>query len=83
MAKAKYGQIVDGQIYESGEELPDFGSIVTTAVLKEDESIRCYEGLSKDIGKLPHYVATGSSFFAIDTGDFYKYEETTDEWKKV
>ena len=46
-------------------------------------NIRSYEGLAKDVGKLPTYVATGSSFLASDTGDYYKFEESTAAWNKI
>ena len=72
----------DGHIYEKGEEIPDLGSFVATSV---DGFIRNYEGLSKDVSKLPKYddLQTGSSAFCVDTGDLYKYEKTTKTWYKL
>ena len=58
-------------------------------VLKKNDNnefnIRNYEGLSADIDKLPHYenLSTGSSALCIDTGDWYKYEKSTDTWYKI
>lgn len=77
----KYGYIVkqDGQYYRSGENVPDMGSIVCVST---NGNVRNYEGLSKDVDKLPHYVGTGSSFMATDTSDIYKFEKTKNEWVK-
>lgn len=67
----------DGQYYEKGQEIPDLRSWVATSV---DGNIRNYDGLSKDVGKLPHYVETGSSAYCDDTGEIYIYEKTSDTW---
>lgn len=77
----KYGYIVkqDGQYYISGKNVPDMGSIVCVST---NGNVRNYEGLSKDVDKLPHYVGTGSSFMATDTSDIYKFEKTKNEWVK-
>lgn len=77
----KHGYIVkqDGQYYRSGENVPDMGSIVCVST---NGNVRNYEGLLKDVDKLPHYVGTGSSFMATDTAEIYKYEKTTDKWNK-
>lgn len=78
--KAITNTIFDGQIYVSGDEIPDLGSFKATSF---KGNIRHYEGLSKDIDKLPHYVDTGSAALCVDTGDFYKFEKTTDTWYKL
>lgn len=44
---------------------------------------RDYEGLSKDISKLPHYVDSGSSALTLDTSDLYEYHKPTDTWYKL
>lgn len=80
--------IFDGQTYYPGQSLPDLGSWVCTNVKTNDNNefnIRNYEGLSADISKLPHYenLGTGSSALCLDTGDFYKYEKSTDTWYKI
>lgn len=80
--------IYDGQTYYPGDSLPDLGNWVCTSVRKNDNNefnIRNYEGLSTDIDKLPHYenLGTGSSALCLDTGDFYKYEKSTDTWYKI
>lgn len=72
--------IVDGQRYRPGDEIWDLGSFVATSAKCRK---RNYEGLSKDIDKLPHYVDTGSSAFCLDTGDLYKYLRSTDTWYKI
>lgn len=62
----------------------EFGSIKLVST-EANEQVRHYEGLSKDFGQLKKYdeLDTGSSFLAIDTGDYYKYEETTKTWYKL
>lgn len=79
---AESGTTYDGQFYKKGEEIHDLGSFVATSVFG---NVRNYEGLSKDIGKLPQYdnLSTGSSAFCLDTGDLYKYEQTTKTWYKL
>lgn len=67
----------DGQYYKKGEKIWDLGSFVATDI---DGNIRNYDGLSRDVGKLPHYVDTGSSAYCIDTGQIYIYEKTSDTW---
>lgn len=72
----------DGKYYDSAEEVPDLGTFVATSV---SGKIRNYEGLSKDVGKLPNYddLGTGSSAFCLDTGELYKYEKTTKTWYQL
>lgn len=72
--------IVDGQMYRPDDEIWDLGSFVA---ISANCRKRNYEGLSKDVEKLPHYVDTGSSAFCLDTGDFYKYLRSTDTWYKI
>ena len=43
----------DGQNYKKGEEIWDLGSFVA---VKAKGNQRSYEGLSKDVDKLPRYV---------------------------
>ncbi len=70
----------DGEIYESGQEVPDMGTLVCTSATG---NVRAYEGLAKDVQRLPTYVSTGSSFLASDTGDYYKFEASTKTWNKM
>lgn len=72
--------LVDGQVYEPGEEIPDLGSWVCTS---EEGDQRMYEGLSADVDKLPHYVETGSSALCLDTGEYYKFHKDSDTWYKL
>ncbi len=69
--------VFDGQTYEDDETPWDLGSFTAVEV---DGNARKYRGLSKDVDKLPHYVATGSSALCLDTGDLYMYLESTDTW---
>lgn len=79
---AKGAMVYDGQYYKDGDEIHDLGSFVATSV---DGKIRSYQGLSKDIDKLPKYddLGTGSSALCVDTGQFYKYEKTTKQWYEL
>lgn len=85
----KVTTIFDGQIYNPGDSLPDLGSWVCTSVDKNGNGeliIRNYEGLSADVNKLPKYetgLGTGSSALCLDTGDFYKYEQSTKTWYQI
>lgn len=69
----------DGHWYGKGDEIPDIGSFVSTS---STEKIRNYEGLARDVNKLPKYddLETGSSAFCVDTGQLFKYEKTTKTW---
>lgn len=80
--KATHSIIIDGQLITAGETIPDLGSFICTEV---NGNIRKYEGLSFDVGKLPHYnnLGTGSSALCLDTGELYKYEKTSDIWYKL
>lgn len=76
----EYAVKQDGQIYTPGEDVPDMGSLVCTSA---SGNIRSYEGKASDVGKLPLYVGTGSSFMAIDTGEYYKFEQESQIWNKI
>lgn len=80
MEKAEYAMSYDGVFYKKGEELPNLGSweCVESNGMKRD-----YEGLSKDVDKLPHYVDTGSSALCLDTSDLYEFHKGTDTWYKL
>lgn len=78
--KADKNMIVDGMLYKPGDEIWDLGSFVAT---DSTGMMRSYEGLSKDVSKLPHYVETGSSALCLDTGDYYKFHKQTDTWYKL
>lgn len=72
--------VKDGQTYQSKEEVWDLGSLT---VVKVQGKIRHYQGLSKDVDKMPHYCDTGSSCFLLDTGEMYQYLKETDTWYKL
>lgn len=78
--RADKNMIVDGMLYEPGDDVWDLGSFVAT---DQTGMMRSYEGLSKDVSKLPHYVETGSSALCLDTGDYYKFHKQTDTWYKL
>lgn len=80
MAKAENTVIFDGIKYNPGDELPDLGSWVCTAA---EGMTRKYEGLSKDVGKLPHYVLTGSTALCLDTTEVYVFHKPMDTWYKL
>lgn len=70
----------DGKFYAPGKDVPNMGSLVCTSATG---NIRNYEGNSPDVDKLPLYVETGSSFLAIDTGDYYKFDQNAQVWHKI
>lgn len=72
--------LVDGQWYNPGDEVWDLGSFEAVEV---DGRKRNYNGYSKDVGKLPHYVAGDSTAFCLDTADLYIYHEKSDTWNLV
>lgn len=78
--KADKNMIVDGMLYKPGDDVWDLGSFVAT---DSTGMMRSYEGLSKDVSKLPHYVETGSSALCLDSGDYYKFHKQTDTWYKL
>lgn len=40
------------------------------------------EGLSDDVSNLPTTVLNGSSFYAMDTGAYYKFDEENTTWRE-
>lgn len=80
MAKAETTMVYDGITYHAGDEIHDLGTFecVEAVGMKRD-----YEGISKDIPKLPHYVESGSSALCLDTSELYEYHKPTDTWYKL
>lgn len=72
--------LVDGQLYEKGQEIWDLGGLVCVEV---DGSKRHYQGLSSDASKLPHYVESGSTCFMVDNNSMYRFHKPTDTWYKI
>ena len=76
----------DGHYYESREDCPDLGSFAASG----SGTLRNYRGMSADIAKLqaavklPQYadLETGSGATCIDTGEIYKYSQSTREFYK-
>lgn len=64
----------------------DLGSIICHKVTKDATygtfQIREYYGLSTDFSKLPKYtdMATGSSFYAVDTGALWLFDNVNQTW---
>ena len=40
------------------------------------------EGISSDVSSLPTTVLNGSSFYNMENGDFYKFDEESTQWRK-
>lgn len=74
--------LIDGHWYKEGEALPDMGTLVAVSI---NGDIRNYEGLSRDVDKLPIYddLGTGSSALFYDTKEMYKYEKKSQKWYKL
>lgn len=64
----------------AGEQV-DLGSF---EIVKYENGIYEFAGLSKDIGKLPvvDAVKSGSNAYCIDTGEVYMYEKSSNSWFK-
>ena len=71
MAQATYRQKINGKVYEVGDELPDYGSLV---FIENENSVVYIEGKSADFSKLPTWVRAGSSAYMIDTRQVYKFD---------
>ena len=77
MAQATHRQVINGQVYNVGDELPEYGSL---RFISLSDNIAEIEGNSTDLSKLPTWVSQGSSAYMIDTGKVYKFDETNSEW---
>ena len=75
MAQATYRQKINGKVYEVGDELPNYGSLV---FLENEDSVVYIEGKSADFSKLPTWVKFGSTAYMIDNQKAYKFDGT--EW---
>ena len=77
--KATYRMVIDGQVYEVGDDLPDYGSI---KILESPATKVIYgEGLKADVSKLPTWVADGSKVLFTDTNEVYS--RTNGSWIKM
>lgn len=79
MAKATYRTVIDGQVYNVGDDLPEYGSLKFVDRLDGRVEI---EGNSSDIAKLPTWVKQGSQAYFVDTQALYKFDETNKTWVK-
>ena len=81
MSVAQTVTIIDGQTYNSGDTLPDLGSIVCVS---HEGNKRNYEGLLSDVSKLPTYVDSGSSALLYDgAGNTEVYHFINGQWYKL
>lgn len=82
MAVAETKIQYDGHWYNPGDELPDLGGLVGRG---KEGGVRDYDGHYSDRYKLPKYddLATGSSAFLSDGGNFYlfMYYADTKTWE--
>lgn len=79
MATATYRQVIDGEVYEVGDTLPEMGSL---KVLENNLSKVIYvEGLKADADKLPTWAADGSKALFTDTGELYT--KTNGTWGEM
>ena len=77
--KATYRQVIDGQVYNVGDDLPDYGSI---KILESPPTKVIYaEGLIADLSKLPTWISEGSKVLFVDTNEVYSY--TAGQWRKM
>lgn len=74
MGKFETAAIVDGQLYQPGEEIPEFGSIKCV----DTSEPRKYIGNSKDASILndiiARYASNKSSCLMTDTGEYYEFD---------
>lgn len=77
---AENSVILDGQLYQAGTGNPGFRKL---DVRKTDSGRRFYEGISRDLEKLPHYVEHGSRAQCLDTGDIFTFHKKLDTWFKL
>lgn len=76
--KATHRMVINGKVYNVGDDLPEYGSIV---VLENKHGVIYAEGLSTDVSKLStalDWVEEGSKALFTDTNDVYSF--TDGEW---
>lgn len=81
MAKATYRQVINGEVYNVGDGLPEYGTIT---VLENKHGVIYAEGLVKDVAKLTTalgWVSEGSKALFTDTNEAYSF--TGGEWAKM
>lgn len=80
MAKATYRQVIDGKVFNVGDDLPEMGSLKFVAGGYGQQAD--LEGNSVDESKLPTDVKQGSQAYFLDTQEVYKFDEANNEWVK-
>jgi len=74
--------IVDGQVYEREQDVPEFGSIECVGV-DGQSNVRQYQCLSADVSKLNQfltYPASGSTCLVLDTSQMYVFSKSSETW---
>lgn len=69
--------IVDGQTYESYDDIPDMGSLVG---VQNADGTRSYSGDNADADKLPLYVQAGSDASLCDDAGIHVYMFNGTKW---
>ena len=78
MAKATYRQVIDGKVFNVGDDLPELGSL--RFVAGGYGQIASIEGNSTDASKLPTDVKQGSSAYFVDNQKVKKFDEANTQW---
>lgn len=80
MEKFETTAIMDGQLYQPGEEIPAFGSIKCV----DTSEPRKYIGNSKDASVLndiiAKYASNKSSCLMLDTGEYYEFDSNLNKF---
>lgn len=77
--KATYRMVINGKVYNVGDDLPEYGSL---KFISMTDGIAEIEGNSSDLAKLPTWVKQGSQAYFIDTQKLYKFDETNLIWEE-
>lgn len=77
--KATYRQVINGKVYNVGDDLPEFGSLYVT---DNTDGVLAIQGKSEDFSKLSEFswAGKGSTAYFLDTQDVYIYDG--EEWIK-
>lgn len=75
--KATYRQVINGHVYNVGDDLPDYGSL---RFIENQNGVVQIQGLSEDFSKLPTWIKAGSSAYFLDTQEVYIFDEENTEW---
>lgn len=78
MAKATYRQVIDGKVFNVGDDLPNLGSL--RFVSGGYGQIASIEGNSTDVSKLPTDVKAGSMAYMLDNQKVYKFDDSSTQW---